>query len=195
MTRHRDSLGPAYFETMFQGTDDPWDLESSPYEQVKYANTIGALGGRRYSRAFEIGCARGVLTHKLAPLCENLLAIDVSSTALRAARERCAAFPQVGFANMVFPRQAPEGTFDLVVVSEVAYYWDDRDLEASAAWLRKRLATGGDLILVHWTGSTDYPQSGNEAAEKLRAALEDVTEVITTERYPEYRLDLWRKPV
>jgi SAM-dependent methyltransferase len=178
---------------MFQKTDDPWNLESSIYEQVKYANTIAALRGRIYARAFEVGCAKGVLTDKLATLCEKLLAIDVSSTALKAARARCAGFPQVGFANMIFPRQAPEGTFDLVVLSEVAYYWDDRDLEGAAAWLRKHLAKGGDVILVHWTGSTDYPQSGNEAVEKLRSALEDVTDVITTERYPEYRLDLWRK--
>lgn len=192
MTRHKASLGSAYFETMFQNTDDPWDLESSTYEQTKYANTIAALRGRSYARAFEVGCAKGTLTNKLALLCEKLLAIDVSSTALKAARARCAAFPQVGFANMVFPRQAPEATFDLVVLSEVAYYWDDHDLQAAGVWLRKHLAAGGDMILVHWTGETDYPQHGDDAVEKLRAALEDVTEVMTTERYPEYRLDLWR---
>jgi SAM-dependent methyltransferase len=194
MTRHEASLGVAYFETMFQNTDDPWDLENSAYEQAKYANTIAALRGRSYARAFEVGCAKGMLTQELAPLCDKLLAIDVSSTALKAARARCAVVPQVGFANMVFPRQAPEGTFDLVVLSEVAYYWDDRDLQAAGAWLRKHLAPGGDMILVHWTGETDYPQSGDDAVEKLQTALEGVTEVVTTERYPEYRLDLWCMP-
>ncbi|WP_404476712.1 SAM-dependent methyltransferase [Novosphingobium sp. BL-52-GroH] len=193
MTRHETSLGPAYFETMFQGTDDPWNLESSPYEQAKYAHTIEALGGRRYSSAFEIGCAKGVLTHRLAPLCDRLLAIDVSATALRAARARCSMFEKIAFANMIFPSQAPEGAFDLVVLSEVAYYWDDGDIRRAGAWLRTHLAEGGDVILVHWTGDTDYPQSGDGAVETLRAALGDGMEIVSAERHPEYRLDLWRR--
>lgn len=193
MTRHETSLGPTYFETMFQGTDDPWGLESSAYEQAKYAHTIEALGGRKYSNAFEIGCAKGVLTHRLARLCDRLLAIDVSTTALRAARARCGDFGQVAFANMVFPEQAPEGAFDLVVLSEVAYYWDDADIRRAGAWLRSHLAAGGDLILVHWTGETDYPQSGDGAVETLQAGLGGEMEIISAERRPEYRLDLWRR--
>lgn len=193
MTRHETSLAPAYFETMFQGTDDPWNLETSDYEQAKYAHTIEALRDRKYSNAFEIGCAKGVLTQRLAPLCERLLAVDVSATALRAARTRCAALGQVAFANMVFPGQAPEGVFDLVVLSEVAYYWDDGDIRRAGVWLRIHLAAGGDVILVHWTGETDYPQSGDGAVERLQAALGDEMEIVSAERRPEYRLDLWRR--
>lgn len=193
MTRHETSLGPAYFERMFQGTEDPWDLQSSAYEQAKYAYTIKALGGRTYSSAFEIGCAKGVLTHRLAPLCDRLLAIDVSATALRAARGRCAELRQVAFANMVFPRQAPEDAFDLIVLSEVVYYWDDDDIRRAGAWLRSHLATGGDMILVHWTGETDYPQSGDGAVEMLQAALRGGMEIVTAETRPGYRLDLWRR--
>ena len=41
------------------------------------------------------------------------------------------------------------------------------------------LARGGDLVLVHWTGETDYPLSGDEASEqlleKMRPALRDDT--------------------
>jgi predicted TPR repeat methyltransferase len=116
MTRHKNSLGHDYFETMFRATDDPWELESSAYERDKYAHSIRALAGRTYELGFEIGCAKGVLTQSLAPHCHAFLAIDVSETALKAARERCAAFDHVSFGRMEFPGQAPMGSaFDLII--------------------------------------------------------------------------------
>lgn len=192
MNRRSSSLEADYFERMFQGDEDPWDLETSAYERSKFDHTVGALGGRSYRRGFEVGCAKGVLTSKLAAACEALLAIDVSATALRAARKRCATAPQVSFAQMAFPGSAPEETFDLAVLSEVAYYWDDGDLERAARWIDGHLLPGGDLLLVHWTGETDYPQTGDEAVAKLQAALRDKTEIVLEERCPHYRLDLWR---
>ena len=193
MTRHKASLGHDYFETMFRATDDPWELESSAYEQDKYAHSIRALAGRTYGLGFEIGCAKGVLTQSLAPHCHALLAIDISETALKAARERCAAFDHVSFGQMAFPGQAPVGgIFDLIILSEVAYYWDDLDISRAAQWITTHIAPGGDILLVHWTGETDYPQSGDDAVIKLQAALAPAITVITTERMPHYRLDLWR---
>ncbi|MFK4870381.1 SAM-dependent methyltransferase [Novosphingobium sp. ZW T3_23] len=193
MTRPSASLPPEYFERMFQSADDPWDLETSAYEQAKYAHSIRALENRRYDSGFEVGCAKGVLTGLLAPSCRSLLAVDVSGTALRAARTRCEASDHVSFANMAFPGLAPANSFDLVVLSEVAYYWSDQDLGAAADWLLSHLVSGGDLLLVHWTGKTDYPQSGDEAVLKLRALLGDRIEVTRAERMAKYRLDLWRR--
>ena len=193
MKRHKTSLGHDYFETMYRGTDDPWDLESSAYERDKYAHSIGALAGRTYELGFEIGCAKGVLTQSLATQCHALLAIDVSETALKAARERCAALDHVSFGRMIFPGRAPIGSaFDLIILSEVAYYWDAHDISRAAQWIATHIAPGGDISLVHWTGETDYPQSGDDAVIKLQAALALAITVITTERMPHYRLDLWR---
>jgi len=191
--RDKPSLSADYFENMFKGTDDPWNLETSTYEQAKYADTIKALAGRSYRHGFEIGCAKGVLTHRLAPYCSRLLAIDVSETALAAARERCAAFSSVSFLRMVFPQEAPSQTqFDLVVLSEVSYYWDDTDLARAALWLTEHISTGGDVLLVHWIGETDYPQSGDDAVEKLGNAVQLPMDVLCAERRDHYRLDLWR---
>ena len=192
--RNKPSLPADYFENMFQGTDDPWDLATSPYEQAKYADTIKALAGRSYRHGFEIGCAKGVLTLQLAQHCSRLLAIDVSETALAAARERCAEFQSVSFSRMAFPREAPSHTqFDLVVLSEVAYYWDDADLIRAAHWLTDHVSTGGDVLLVHWIGETDYPQSGDDAIEKLGDAIQLPMDVLCAERREKYRLDLWRR--
>lgn len=192
--RDERSLPPDYFEDMFRGTADPWDLETSPYEQAKYADTIAALAGRSYRHGFEVGCAKGVLTRQLVLHCDRLLAIDVSETALIAARERCAGSPSISFSKMMFPLEAPSQTqFDLVVLSEVAYYWSDDDLARAAHWLTDHISAGGDVLLVHWTGETDYPQSGDDAVEKLRSAIQMPMDVLRTERREKYRLDLWRR--
>jgi len=187
------SLPPTYFEAMFEGTADPWGLESRPYEAAKFADTIQSLGQRRYVSAFEVGCAGGSLTLRLAPLCQSLLAVDVSETALERARQRCAHLPQVRFDRMVFPATLPEGLApDLVVLSEVAYYWDDEDLGRTARWLQSNVAAGGDVLLVHWTGETDYPQSGDAAVETLSQMLGNRVTTLVARREREYRLDLWR---
>lgn len=193
MDRHRSTMDPAYFEGMFRDTDDPWDLDTSPYEQAKFAESIAALSGRNYSSGFEVGCARGALTVKLAEHCATLLSIDVSETALGAARRRAAHFDHVDFARMAFPGETPADRFDLVALSEVAYYWDDADLNRTADWLAAHLVPGGDLLLVHFTGETDYPQSGDDAVGKLSELLGRAITVIVSDSRPRYRLDLWRR--
>ncbi|WP_232493267.1 SAM-dependent methyltransferase [Novosphingobium kaempferiae] len=194
MNRPLTSLSPDYFERMFQGSQDPWNLESSAYEAAKYRATVAALETRRFARALEVGCARGVLTRQLAPHCDALLAIDVSGTALKAARERCADLRHVLFANMVFPKFAPATRFDLLILSEVVYYWDDSDIRAAGDWIARHLLPGGYLLLVHWTGTTDYPQTGDGAVCKLRSALGSIVNVVTACREAAYRLDLWCRP-
>ncbi|AQR62863.1 NodS family protein [Brevundimonas sp. LM2] len=194
MTRPDQSLKADYFEDMFQGDDDPWGLESRPYEAAKFDRSVQALEGRHYPRGFEVGCAGGTLTQRLAPLTGDLLAVDISETALARARRRCADQPQVRFARMAFPGQTPtEPGFDLIVLSEVAYYWDDADLDRAAAFVAQALVPGGDLLLVHFTGETDYPQTGDAAVQKLAVALATDIEVVRTERHSRYRLDLWRR--
>jgi SAM-dependent methyltransferase len=194
MARHSQSLDAAYFEEMFQGDTDPWDLESSAYEAAKFEASVAALGGRHYRRGFEIGCAGGTLTRRLAPWTADLLAIDISATALERARKRCEGLTQVRFARMAFPRDTPdEPPFDLMVMSEVAYYWDEADLDRAARDILRLLEPGGDLLLVHFTGETDYPQSGDDAVGLLGAALGGDVEVLTSETHARYRLDLWRR--
>lgn len=187
------SLPPSYFEEMFQNSPDPWGLETRAYEAEKFDATVSALGGRIYARAFEVGCAGGSLTRRLAPSCASLLAIDVSETALDRARRKLADQPQVRFERMIFPQAKPDLVdADLIVLSEVAYYWDDADLALAGEWMRGAMVPGGDLLLVHWTGETDYPQTGEGAVAALRKVLGDHVDTVVSRREPAYRLDLWR---
>ncbi len=190
--RKAKSLTPTYFEQLYKSDPDPWKFETSAYEAAKYAATIDALGAEPAQSALEVGCANGVLTQALAAHCQALLAIDVSPTALRQAKARCADAPNVTFLLAGLPNDLIPGDFDLIVLSEVAYYWDDGDAERAADILRRQHRAGGRLLLVHWLGETDYPVSGDDAVERMRRSLGEAIRVEHESRTPKYRLDQWR---
>jgi SAM-dependent methyltransferase len=191
--RRTASIPGDWFEELYRDKGDPWEFETSPYERAKYDRTLAALPAERFGHVLEVGCANGVLTARLAPRCGQLLGVDVSETALAAARARCADLPQVRLERRTLPADAPAGSFDLVLVSEVAYYWDSGDLARMADYLRDAIPSGGHLLLVHWLGETDYPKSGDEAVAELRNGLGDAVRVVAAERHDQYRLDLWQR--
>ena len=183
------SLPPAYFRQIYERNRDPWNFETSEYEAGKYARTLASLPCERYTSALEIGCSIGVLTKQLAPRCHALLSLDVSERALAVARERCAALLQVRFERMQVPHEMPDGLFDLIVISEVAYYWQREDLERAATLLANRQPVGGHLVLVHYTASVpDYPLTGDQVHDAWLARPE--WRGIRQERGVGYRLDV-----
>lgn len=163
------SLGAEYFEGVYATSRDPWRFETSAYEREKYQATIAALGSRRFYNGFEIGCSIGVLTAMLADRCEKLLSVDINEDALAAARLRCAPRANVTFARMVLPEQFPSGSFDLIVLSEVGYYWSKADLQTSIDKIAVA-ARGGIVQLVHYLPKVqDYPQTGDDVHEAFLA--------------------------
>ncbi|NKE48006.1 methyltransferase domain-containing protein [Roseomonas frigidaquae] len=188
----RASLPPDYFEALYQADPDPWRFAESDYERDKYAATLAALPRPRYASAFEAGCSIGVLTAALAPRCGALLAVDAAAAPLHTARARCAALPQVSLRQAVLPADWPEATFDLMLFSEVLYYLDQDDLARLALRVAESLAPEADILLVHWTGETDYPLTGDAAAEAFCTALSHRADVTWRSRADRYRLDLLR---
>ncbi len=186
------SLPPAYFDNIYARDPDPWRFATSDYERAKYDATLAALTpAAPYARALEVGCSIGVLTQRLAPLCERLLAIDVAETALAQARARCAAFGHVQFARMAIPQDWPAGSFDLIVFSEVLYYLSPEDLAATARLTQASLKPDGAALLVHYTLPTNYPASGDAASEAFITAAG--FSPILQRAEAEYRLDLLRR--
>lgn len=169
MTRKTDTLPPAYFEDTYKSDIDPWRFRTSTYEREKYAATIGALSRPLYKSALEVGCSIGVLTGLLAERCGSLLAIDASQTAITAARLTAPA--NVSFEVRHLPDQFPAGPFGLIVLSEVLYYFARDDLRRVADLCLDHLTPGGEILLCHWLGETDYPLSGVEASELFAAAV------------------------
>jgi SAM-dependent methyltransferase len=191
-----NTLPPSYFDAVYRANTDPWQFASSPYEREKYAATLAALPRAHYGRAFEIGCSIGVLTAQLALKCGHLLSIDVSEAALAQARQRCANLPQVEIQKMQVLVEFPTGQFDLILVSEVGYYWSPADMARAADQMLAALPPGGQLLLVHWTPVVpDYPQTGDEVHAFFLQKAEPGGPLrhLTAERYEKYRLDLLEK--
>ena len=184
------SLGPEYFDRLYAQSGDPWDFASSPYEAAKYAATLAALPHPRYSYALELGCSIGVFTHLLALRCERLLSTDVSEAALSQARTRCADLPQVVFERRDLTTDFPAGRFDLILVSEVGYYFSQPDLQVLRANIAAALASGGDLLLVHYTGETNYPLTAAAVHETFLAWVGRDWKRAAEQRTNSYRLDL-----
>jgi SAM-dependent methyltransferase len=163
------SLPAAYFDRMYAAAADPWAFEERWYERRKYALTVAVLPRARYRRAFEPGCSIGVLTAALAPRCEQLLSVDISPLAVQRARARLAGYAGVEVRQSALP-EWPIGTFDLIVLSEVAYYFDDGDLTTVIDAAVTSLEPGGDLVAVHWRHPVaEYPQSGDAVHRAIRA--------------------------
>lgn len=188
-----ESLPASYFAKLYAADADPWNFASSDYEQLKYAATMAALPRPLYRRGFEMGCSIGILTEQLAERCGSLLAVDVVDRALAAARQRCRHHRHVTFARMRLPAEPPEGSFDLIMLSEVIYYLDVVDLSALALWIDRALEPEGDLVLVHWVRATDYPLSGDDAVGALLRRLRAGYRALALRRTGSYRLDVLRR--
>ena len=190
------TLSQKYFDNVYADQDDPWRFASSEYEWDKYTATLAALPKLRYARAFEIGCSIGVLTAMLAPRCDSLLAVDISEAALESASQRLAVQPHVELKRMAVPHEFPDGKFDLVMLSEVGYYWSSSDLEIASRRIVECLRPGGSLVLVHWTPDVaDYPQSGDAVhAHFLKLTENDAgLQHVGAKREATYRLDVFER--
>jgi protein-L-isoaspartate O-methyltransferase len=187
------SLPPSYFDALYQTDPDPWKFATSEYEAEKYAATIAALP-RRYNSALEIGGSIGVLTQQLAEVCDAVLSIDVSPLAQNQAIQRCRDLPQVRFEIMQFPQAVPSENFDLILVSEVGYYWCPVDLQTAQHRIFDRLEPNGQLLLVHWLPrSPDYPLTGDEVHDYFCQFVPTQLQHLQHQRTDRYRLDLFQK--
>jgi predicted TPR repeat methyltransferase len=183
------------FEKLYAEKADPWNLKTSAYDLQKYTATLDALPHHRYSSAFDVGCSVGVMTSLLADRCDLIIAVDSVERALQEARQHCAGKSHVHFARMHIPKEWPERTFDLIVISEVLYYLSAAELEAVVARLRDSLAQGGDLILVHgWQTRVHdllpFLCKTNRRVGRLITLSNDFAQVVRHERNEHYRLDV-----
>jgi SAM-dependent methyltransferase len=167
------TLGAGYFDAMYEEAPDPWGFQDRWYERRKYAISLAQLPDRRYRCAFEPGCSIGVLTAMLARRCNRLLSCDVAASAVQAAARRTRNLPHVLIERRQIPQEWPTGRFDLMVFSEILYYFGDRDLEQVLDYGVRALWPGGTLLAVHWRHPvTEYPRSGDDVHRALAARPE-----------------------
>jgi cyclopropane fatty-acyl-phospholipid synthase-like methyltransferase len=183
------TLPASYFAAMYAGAEDPWGFRSRWYEQRKRDVTLTALTRPRYRRAFEPGCSIGVLTAALAGRCDEVVAADVDERAVSTARSELARHGHVRVERLSVPQEWPDGMFDLVVISEVAYYLARPELEQLLDCAVGSLAPRGTLLACHWRHPVpDYPATGDDVHQRLLARPELSQAVSHVEE--DFRLDL-----
>jgi LmbE family N-acetylglucosaminyl deacetylase len=188
-TAEPDELGEPYFDELYRRRDDPWRLASRWYERRKRAITMAALPAEHYGRALEIGSSIGMLTSELADRCDSVLSLDISAAAVEQARRRVAGRDCVRVEHRDAVTDFPPGEFDLVVISEVGYYWSSEVLERVAAKAAAALAAEGVLVLCHWRHAVDgYLLAGDDVHRIVRASLDLV--LVASHEEADFRLDV-----
>lgn len=164
------TMPQGYFDAMYSTAPDPWGFADRWYETRKYAISVAMLPQQHYDSGFEPGCSVGVLTQRLAARCHRLLACDATPAAVRTATERTSQLPHVLVEQRMIPSEWPPGRFDLIVLSELLYYFGDDDLRRVIECAASALRPGGSLLAVHWQHPVaEYPRSGADVHRRLAA--------------------------
>ena len=185
-------LGAGYFDAIYDRADDPWGFTSRWYEERKRDVTLASLPEQRYRSALEVGCSIGVLTRLLAGRCDELLAVDVSRAAVESARERVADEPGVRVELADVASGFPQGPFDLVLISEVGYYFEPDVLRQVLADTAASLAVGGTIVLCHWRHEVaDYAMTGDEVHEIAARAFAGTFARLARHEEADFVLDVY----
>ncbi|TQI71416.1 LmbE family N-acetylglucosaminyl deacetylase [Gramella sp. Hel_I_59] len=192
--KYKPAVNETYFANLYADNEDPWDFETSSYEQEKYRKTIASVLGKSFENALEIGCSNGVFTKLLAPKCKNLLAVDLSQESLKSAIKRCASFSQCKFMQWDVSNGLPGSNYDAIFFSEVGYYFDLNRLGKLFKDITDSLQSGGILVMVHWTAYVrSYPLTGQQVHDHFRKNYIDRFKLLNSERAELYILEVWEK--
>lgn len=137
------------FEAMFQSSIDPWNYRTSLFEARKRQVLLRACGSNKVGRGLELACAIGETSRALMCRCLSLVATDGAPTALAEAKRLTPSELRIDYRLGLLPMDVPRGPFNLIVVSEIAYYLSCRQLNELARTLIKVVATGGKIVVLH----------------------------------------------
>lgn len=184
-------VDPASFEERYAAEGDYWDFSGSAYEQRRYDLTVAVLPERRYRHCIEPACATGELTARLATRCDRVSAFDASPTAVAMAARRLAGIGNVELTSASLPGYWPDASADLVVLSELGYYFEVAEWTAIIERALLSLDERGTVVAVHWLGhSPDHTRHGDDVHADLHDALGPPNGAY---RQAEFRLDWWQR--
>ena len=193
----RRLIARAYFEYKFL-RDDPFRPPEA-YKREKIDTAYGLAAGLRVARALEIGCGEGHWTHRLAAIADEVIGTDIAWNAIRKARWRHRHEPRIRFRVAdLLGDPLPESPFDLVVCSDVLYYFRSDQLHQVNDRLVQLLRPDGWLLLLHERSLND-----DDAGMSLKAfGARTVHDALTAHRElrvesdverPTYRATLLRR--
>ena len=161
----------ADFTELYRESPDPWKLSTDPNEVRRVERAMSLLSSSRYDSALELGCGGGHMTGLVAQRASRVVGVDCVDAALRVAGDRCASLLHVRFEKHWLPDSLPKGTFDLVVLSEIAYYMHEEVLRRFLQLVSDRLRVGGELLLAHASAFYSGQAMGGEQVSAVADSL------------------------
>ena len=153
---------------------DPWGLDCDR-ERVRFEATNGII--RREFDAvgsiLELGCGEGLQSAYLSAICNRLYGIDVSSVAVKRARERCpSATFEVGDVTE-FDQVGGRRKFDLVVGCEILYY-----VKNVQQFLDRMSEFGNACLITYYAAQREHldPEIARRHGVKLESIRYEETE-------------------
>ena len=146
----------ADFAPVYAKTErDAWGYEQRKFEGRRFDLIMKLASLAPARRALEVGCAEGHLAQCLSPLLDELVACDIVEEAVRRAEVNCRGFENIRFLRGDIRRQWPAGLFDLLVYSDVLYYFTRREVRQVIRESARHLGPNGHLLFANeWR--TDY---------------------------------------
>lgn len=165
-----------HFENLYRQKQDPWNYEHSHFEREKYLKTLQAIP-EEAETIWEIGCGEGVFTQLLLEKGKRVRGVDISPTALSRARERLKDFgDRVHLQKLDIVREDIEGTFDLILASEILYYLGGKDvLQPLEEKFFRHLRPFGYLLLCHFYPSGEIIHNLYQENHRFYKVFEEVT--------------------
>jgi len=161
------SVKPNTLDQLYAASDDPWHFRTSQYELEKFKHTLAAMPDTFYRCILEIGCGNGELARHLATRCQFYMGIEAVNKAIRAAR---VAVPSGMFYECYLPGNLPHIDPELIVLSEVLYFFD----AAGISWLAEQCInqwSHASVLCVNFQGDTAHELSGITAQKLFTEAL------------------------
>ncbi|MHC4265882.1 MAG: class I SAM-dependent methyltransferase [Planctomycetota bacterium] len=159
---------PEWLEDIFKSNDnDPWGHNFRGVELYRYDLIIRMIEKHVFRkstinnefRVLDIGCALGHFTRHLYELNNNLLAIDISKTAIDRARAK---FDYIDFRVGSLPDSSLQGSeFGLITCLEVLYYMDEHEQRTFLCAMDSLLKENGTGVITSVIGEKPYFESAD----------------------------------
>ena len=139
--------------------------------------TISRIAALRPRRVLEVGCGTGMILSKIAPSCEQYVALDISTTAISYLRELTS--DQTKFKSVSLLHKAaheldelPREAFDLVIINSVAQYFPDVYYFLNVLQCALNRLSDGGIIFLGDLRNFDLLDAYSRSVEMERASDE-----------------------
>lgn len=185
------------FDVIYQNEVDPWAIGTAWYERRKRTILMACLPQEGYRYALELGCGRGHTTAVLARRCDTVRAIDLSLTAVHECRRRMneSGITNAEIEQLRLPWYWPLSSHrspDLLVVSELAYYFSDFELDSLIERCIRSLSIGGHWVMCHYR----LPfHDRRQETDPMHEVIDGNARLKRVVMYSEesFRLDVWQR--